>query len=277
MFFALLSALPAAPTLAQPRTGDIELIDAGAAPTRSLRHRFTAGQRQRLRLRVHTELRIQMGAREQTVPVPIMRLDLALGPTQLTDNGHLRYAFRVTDVGIDGEADERILEQVRAQMQDLVGLHGMAEVDDRGTIISFEFELPADASPQLRNQSGMLRQSLTQLLPRFPEEPVGVGAEWRIRDQLSLPQLSVEVATTYRLTRWDGDRIELSISTSTLEGGTQPEGGALTVSGTGSIRFELGSLRMRGRIQTVAAFETEGGAGAAMRMRVRTRTQISAR
>ena len=197
VFLALLHASPA---FAQPRAADVELVAAGEAPTRVLRHRFGAGLTQRLRLRIQTQMRVQLGDRDQTVPVPIMRLDLTLGPTRLVAGGHLGYAFRVTGVGVEGEAAPDVIERVRAQLQGLVGLHGKAQIDDRGSIIDFAYELPADASEQLRNQSGMLRQSLTQLLPRFPEEPVGVGAQWRIRDQLALPQTHVAVATTYTLT-----------------------------------------------------------------------------
>lgn len=271
-----LTLLLTSPALAQPRAGEVTIVAAGAAPTRPLRHRFGAGMTQRLRLRIQTQMRIQLGDRDQTIPVPIMRLDLALGPTRIVHGNHLGYGFRVTGVGVEGDAAPEMLERVRAQLQGIVGLHGTAEVDDRGSIVDFAYELPADASEQLRNQSGMLRQSLTQLLPRFPVEPVGVGAEWRIHDQLELPQTRVSVATTYRLTRWEGDLIELDIRTGTVEGGAQPEGTALTVTGSGRTRFEIGSLRVRGRIETAAMFEASGQSDA-MRMRVRTRTQITPR
>lgn len=165
----------------------IELVEPGTGPRRPLRHRFEAGITQRVRLRIQSTMRIQAGERNQEVPVPIMRLDLTLGPTAVS-GGRLRYPFRVTGIDAAGEHEEAMLEQVRQQLQGLVGSHGNAEIDDQGRVVAFDYDLSPDASAQLRQQSQMLRDSLSQLLPHFPDEPVGVGAEWRVRDQLRLPQ-----------------------------------------------------------------------------------------
>ncbi len=275
---SLLTLCPLATALAQDEDqSTVELVEAGASPQRALRHRFVAGQTQPVRLRVQSEMRMMMGDRDNTVPMPILRLDVRFGPTTITESGNLRYAFLVTDVGTSGGTDEDINARVQEQITGLVGANGHTELDDHGRVVSFEYQLVEGASPQLQQQAGILRDALTRLLPRFPDEPVGVGAEWRVSDTLSLPNMQVGVVTSYRLVSWQGDRIELSLNTHTVDEDGEPANPArIDVSGSGRLRFELGTLRAHGRLQTVAAARVRGPAGE-MRMRIRTRMQITPR
>jgi len=279
LVLSLLCLLPVANAAAQDaeETSTVEIVEAGAAPQRALRHRFAAGVTQPIQLRVQSQMRMTLGERDNTVPMPILRLDVTFGPTEIADNGNVRYAFLVTDVGISGGTDPQVDERVQGQIAGLVGAHGQTEMNDRGEVVSFEYELAEGAAPELRQQAGILRDSMTRLLPRFPEEPVGTGAVWRVSDQLNLPNMRVAVATTYRLVSWQGDRIELAVSTETIDENGQPANAArIEVSGTGRLRFELGTLQTRGRIQTVAAAHIRGPGGE-MRMRIRTRMQITPR
>ncbi|MBX3271427.1 MAG: hypothetical protein KF729_14265 [Sandaracinaceae bacterium] len=268
---AVLVLTLALPSLALAQGSGVTVLEAGAAPQAPLRHRFQAGQTQAVRLRVQTEMRMSAGEQSQTVPMPILRLDLRFGPTTVA-NARLRYPYEVTDVGISGGEDPALNERVATQIRGLVGARGIAEVDARGDVVEFTYELPEGASPELESQSRMLRDSLTRMLPRFPEEPVGVGARWRIVDDLALPSTTVRVGTTYRLVSRDGDRIELEVTTAILD---EDAGSAdVEVSGSGRLRFQIGTLRMIGRVQTVASASMRGPRGP-MRMRIRTRMQVA--
>jgi len=269
--------VPAASAFAQDAEEEappVELIEAGAAPQRLLRHRFVAGQSQPVRLRVQSQMRMSIGTRVQMIPMPIMRMDIAFGPTEVTSEGHLRYAFRITDVGVSGGEREELNARVQETISGLIGANGLTEIDDHGTVLEFDYQLPDGSSAELQQQSHILREAMTRLLPRFPDEPVGVGARWRVTDDLPLPNMSVRVGTTYELTSWQGDFIEISVSTETVEGDGSDNRANVDVGGSGRLRFELGTLRMRGRVQTIAAAQIRGPQGE-MRMRIRTRMQVS--
>lgn len=270
---ALVTLLVAPTAHAQPSSGqgEVELVEPGQGPRRELRHRFAAGQRQRLRVQVQTRMHMAAGARENTVVIPAMVIDLALGPTELTDAGHLRYAFRITGIGAEG-GDDRARAQIQEQLGALRNTGGTAEVDERGGIVRFEYELPESVAPEIRQQAQALRSSLSELLPRFPREPVGVGAVWRVRDTLRMPQVEVEMATLYRLRRWEGDRIELQVRIESGDGDL-PEGVRIDVGGSGRQRFELGSLEVDGRVQSEADMQMRGPQGE-MRIRMQTRSQV---
>ncbi len=258
---------------AQGSDATIEIVEPGEGPRAALRHRFVAGVSQPVTLRVQSQMRMALGSRVQMVPVPIMRMDLELGATEVA-NGHLRYPYRITAVGISGGENESMNAQVEEQMGELIGCHGVAEVDEQGAIVDFTFEVPEGADPELARRSRLLRDSLSQLMPRFPTEPIGVGGSWRVIHELPLPNMTVRVGTTYTLTSRQGDLIELDVRTAVLEDAPNPA--QIDVSGSGRLRFQIGTLRLYGRVQTVAAAQIRGPQGF-MRMRIRSRMQITPR
>lgn len=249
----------------------VELVAPGNGPREVLRHRFVAGQTQPVTMRVQSQMRIAVGSRIEMFPMPVLRMDMRFGPTSVA-SGHLRYPYEIVGVGISGGESESVNERVQAQIGALVGAHGTVEVDDRGTVVDFSYELPDGAPRELQNQSRMLRDSLTQLLPRFPAEPVGVGGSWRVIDDMSLPNMSVRIGTTYTLLAREGDRIELDVSVAVMPDAPNPA--RIDVSGSGRLRFQIGTLRSYGRVQTIAAAEIRGPMGPA-RMRMRSRMQIT--
>jgi hypothetical protein len=266
------AAQPAAERLTAGRS-EVELLGAGASPQRPLRHRFERGLEGRYRLRIDMQMRVQAGARDQSVDMPVLVLDLDLGPGRVVD-GNLRFGFRLVDTELEG-GDERAREGLGAQLTALEGTGGSAEVDPEGRLVDFSYDLPEDAPPELQARAGTLRESIANLLPRFPSEPVGEGATWRIRDTMSMPGMQVEIATLYRLRRWDGDRVELQVR---LETAREPatEAMQMTVDGSGRVRFVLGTLQTRSRLRSEAQVSAQGPNGA-MRIEMSSRNEVEPR
>jgi hypothetical protein len=252
LLLGALLALPAVAYAQQPAAGEVELVTPGAAPQRLLRHRFVAGQTVRVRMRVRTTAAISLGGREQTVAAPRVVAETEIGPTQVLAGGRMRYTFRITRADLEQGGDAELRAHLQQVVRGLVGLGGATEIDDRGTVASFDFQLPRSASQELQQQAAALRGLMGQLLPRFPREPVGVGARWRIRDSVQLPQLSLDIVTTYVLRRWQGDRIQVDVHIGRADGGTErlPEGVAVSVEGSGRTVMRLGSLAMRQALES---------------------------
>jgi len=271
LLFAVLA--PTAAASAQ-EAAEITLVSAGSGHREPLRHRFEAGQTQPMRLRVELQMRTLLGGQEQTMGRPIMRMDMSFGPTRITEDGNLRYPYEITDIGVTGGDNEQINQRVLAGLSQIVGSHGETEIDDRGAIVDFTYELPEGAPAELQQQERLLRDSMSQVLPRFPSEPVGEGAEWVVRSDMNLPNMQVAVATTYELRSREGDHVELHVSTATVQDAPNPAD--IDVRGSGRIRFVIGSLETRARVQTVAAARIRGPRGE-MSMRIRTRMQLTPR
>ncbi|MGE0791485.1 MAG: hypothetical protein AB7S26_37770 [Sandaracinaceae bacterium] len=263
-------AAPVAPTMTQ---SDVELVEPGQAPLRPLRHRFVAGQRAQYRMRINTQMRIAAGARDQSVEMPVIVLDMDLGPTRVA-SGRLEVPFRMVAVNLDGGA-EQARAPLEQQLRGLVSTSGSATFDGRGALVGFDYGLPSDASAEVRARADTVRHALTQLLPRFPSEPIGLGATWRIRDEMSMPGMQVQVATVYRLRRWDGDRIELQIR---VESGREPSTRAMqfTADGSGRMRFVIGTIASRSRLESRAEVGAQGPNGQ-MNISMRTRIEVEPR
>lgn len=262
---------------AAPTIGEIELVSAGDGTRAPLRHRFRPGQSQGLRLRIQMNMQIAMGERDAAVSAPTMVMDLDLGPTEVTPEGHLRYAYRVTEVVTEG-GDEQARAQVTQAIQGLRGAHGTAVLDDRGRVLDFDYQLADGADPRLRQQATSLRDAMTQLLPRFPAEAVGIGAVWRVRDELRLPNMAIGMFTEYRLRSRHGDTIELQMRVRSDDTAARdlPPNAHLDVSGTGRSRFVIGSLDTRSRSQSTAEIAMDSPNGQ-MRIHMETRNQVAPR
>ncbi len=258
---------PPAPTLTQ---SDVELIEPGEGTRRPLRHQFAPGQRARYRLRIDADLSISAGPRNQAVDMPVLVLDVDVGPSTM-HQGNVRLPFRMTAADVEGGA-EQARGPAMEQLRGLVGTSGRAEVDPRGRVIAFDYELPDSASPETRARASTVRDALGQIMPRFPSEPVAPGAQWRIRDTMSMPGMEVQIATVYRLRRWDGDRIELQVR---VESGREPATQAMqmTVEGSGRTRFVLGTLQTRSRLRSQAEVRARGPNGE-MRIQMSSRNEV---
>lgn len=261
------------PPQAQVTQSDVELISAGRGPQRELRHRFAAGQTARLRLRIDSQMRVRAGERDQSVDAPVQVLDIDVGPSTL-NGGNMQLPVRLVAVSLDG-GDERARTAMEGQIQGLVNSRGQIEVDPRGRVIRFDFQIPDTASREAQALAQPITQNLGQLFPRFPEQAVGPGAQWRIRDTMSMPNMQVEIATVYRLRVWDGDRIELQVR---VESGREPatRAVAMSVEGSGRQRYVLGTLQTRARLRTNAEIQARGPNGA-MQLTLRSRNEIEPR
>jgi hypothetical protein len=277
VLFAALAALFPSISLAQPRP-EVELLEPGAEPRRPLRHNFVAGQTTRVRMRMQTQMQMQMGSEENSVPVPPIVIVTEVGPTSIPRAGRMRYAFRFTGVDIEG-GDAEMREQLQTALAGVVGMHGTAEIDDRGAVQDIDLELPSNASPEVRQQAEALRQAMGQMLPPFPREPVGVGAVWRSRSEISLPQMSIAIHTIHTLRSWNQstNEIMLDVRIERASGsgtGQLPPEVTVEITGNGRTQTRLGTLRSRTRMRTRASIRVPSPQGE-LRIRLESSQELT--
>ncbi len=91
------------------------------------------------------------------------------------------------------------------------------EIDDRGRLLAGEFNEAAKRSDiplRLLRMIVNTRSTLTRVL--LPEEPVGLGARWETRKELTTYGFKVQQVDTYTLVDRVGDEIMLNISVQQL-------------------------------------------------------------
>lgn len=182
----------------------VKLLDPGKGPRKPLRVRVSPG---------HTEtsvltMRMQMGfAPQPPLTLPPMVVTLALRVTDVAPDGDVHYEFEVTrtEVVAEPKMAPDLVEGLRAQLAHLVGLKGHVRVSSRGVTREADLVIPDSLAPQAKQLLAGMRESLTQISAPFPEEPVGVGARWEVKETISQQGITLTQIATYELKSLRGD------------------------------------------------------------------------
>jgi hypothetical protein len=124
-------------------------------------------------------------------------------------DGVAEVAFRFTDprVAEDSDLDPELRDEVAGELGALDGAAGSYRVDERGVVVAGDLTLDTTA-PEL----DQLGDELAGMSVPLPEEPVGVGGRWEVRQLTDLGGFVTEQVTTVELVGRDGDVLELAMT-----------------------------------------------------------------
>jgi hypothetical protein len=97
---------------------------------------------------------------------------------EVAADGSFRIDNRMTRVDVEGDPNDPMVAAYRAQLEPLTRVTGWSAADPRGRVLGIELVIPDDLSPSSRQSVESARDTLRQLLPSLPEEPVAPGARW---------------------------------------------------------------------------------------------------
>ena len=193
---------------------EVVLLEAGTGDAEPLRLHAAEGDTSELVIQMQGTMAMAIdGEQHPTRAMPVMKTVLRTRTLAVDDDGRIRREWVVQAVQVEGDSPEA--EAIRRGMQPLEGVRGWEVIDPRGWIAESGVDLPPTARPELRNSLNQLRQSLKELTPPFPDEPVGVGARWMVR---STPEIGfvARQESTYTLAERDGERVALEVDSSTV-------------------------------------------------------------
>jgi hypothetical protein len=169
----------------------VRLIDPGSAPREALRYTWRAGRRERLMMELRTAAATESGGTTTPeIALPPVRIGVAIDPESVSADGELAYAWRVVSTQVDA-ADggaEPMADGMRAEVRAVERLAGAATVNALGLTTSLSVDpasLPEAGTGGTGQMIEQVRQTLRDLAPPFPEEPVGRGARWEKLSHLS--------------------------------------------------------------------------------------------
>lgn len=244
---------------AGPRTR-VDLLEPGQEPRRALRYDLAAMRKEEGVMDMGTTMAVTVGGNAgQRVKLPIMRMTLVTEPQGMTPAGTLRVTSRITAAKTTGSGDPAVVAAMNEELAAMVGLVTHAEISARGETSNTELEVPANASPQLQQMLDGLRQGMDDMTAPLPEEPVGVGARWRVTSTLDLAAMKSTRVVEAKLERVTAQGAELSLTVS-MQAAQQPlkvpglPPGAtatldsLTASGQGRMSIQLDRLTPKSEI-----------------------------
>lgn len=229
-----------------PAQTTVELIEAGATPRQPLRYRFEAGRSERAALDMTMRISLSFAGQQMTLgDVPPIRMLLQMRTAEVAGDGSARLQFEL--LSAEAEASHPQAAQINQALAGTKGLSGSYRIDGRGQVS--DSQVDESATPQ----AGAavledLERSMQQLSAPFPEEAVGPGARWRVRQNVNNAEMRMSQTAEYTLRSRQGNRVELEVKMvdATLEAlGALPPGAkvdSVKIQGGGTSAIPLDGL-----------------------------------
>lgn len=187
----------------------IEMVDTGSGDKRELRFTPQVGSTQTVDFLMN--MSVSMGG-----PVPMERtlpgskLGMRTTVTGVAPNGDITYSLEVVDATVSGDAgDAQTKATMDKMMATMVGTTAVITVDNLGNSKDAAFTAPPGAPPEFIDQ---IKQSMKGSSAPLPPQAVGLGAKWKINQDMNENGLSVKQVATYEVTKLTADQVELTLN-----------------------------------------------------------------
>ena len=230
-FILLLCSLGALPTAAaQPcrrvvpvemmEWPHVELVSQGAPPLRELRVELKAGDVERRLLDLDVAMaRVGEEGVIPAAPVPLLVFEIETRIDSVDSSGLASVSFRYLNADIRPMPGVPIsvLRTVRERVQGLEGTGGEYLLTPCLYADSISMTGVEDMDPLLASQMEDLQASIGLLSDPFPDEAVGVGAQWTVKwervesaaSHARTGGIRYDIETLYTVESIDGDRVEI--------------------------------------------------------------------
>ena len=193
----------------------VKLIESGREPRRALRLAPKAGDRQQLVMTLQVGMEMAMaGTAMPKMDMPVMKWPMDLTVDGVANNGDITYTMTMGEIELvgDGGGVPGMADAMRATLGAAKGTSSKAVISSRGVTKSSDANSPASGNPQLRQSMDQLKDAFSGMSAQFPEEPIGVGAKWEVRQVLKSQGMTIKQTGAYEITALDGDRAEVKVT-----------------------------------------------------------------
>ena len=202
-------------TAKDAKKGDPALVlDTGQEPRAPLRYKVAHGTTTTSMMDFGIASLATSSAGSQLAVTPGVRLHIVSGPTLEGKRGSTRFDVRIikAEALVPEGIDPTVAQDLNKSASVLNNVGGWVEVDDRGIIQRTELNEAAkraDVPVRLLVMIINARTSLSRVI--LPAEPVGAGARWEARKELTLYGFEVSQVDTYTLVEQVGDELKLNV------------------------------------------------------------------
>jgi len=184
---------------------ELRLEKTGAEPRRVVRFRPTPGKAATYEMKTTQDVTMSLITPDgQAMPMPgmgnlmptvVMRMSSKVGEPLAAGVTPVTIAYE--DARVEGAAPE-VQAQIKQSMQPMLGTGFRCLVDDASGRIR-QVDVSTDDEALYGALQGMADQFVSQL-PQFPEEPVGVGAQWTVTMDMSVAGMDLIAQQTMTVT-----------------------------------------------------------------------------
>lgn len=234
-----------------------EVMEAGAEPREKLRYQRAPGLTENLVIEFGLASLLETRDGAAASEAPVLALGLTMGAVSRVSEEVWKYpfAFRVISVKMPEGADAAQADEVARAVAPLAAVTGEFEVDERGITRRANVVVPPELPPRLVTLLGNIRTSLVSV--PLPEEPVGIGARWKVQRVHQVGRIETTQTVVYTLLERQDRVLRLGV---TLQQTAAPQNVAFDkdlifaveayeVSGTGNMLMSLDAIIPLGELR----------------------------
>lgn len=191
-----------------PGQPQMKLLEAGAEPRKVFRIQTKAGDVQKATM----TLQISMGMNAPDMPggqikMPAMKLKMVATTKSVSAEGDINYEMLLEDVEVVSDASvmPQMADAIKESLKGVKGLVVAGTITERGFSKKVEAKIPSGVDAQTRESLEQMKQSFANTAFLLPEEALGVGAKWEIKDKVKAQDMTIDQATKYELISVAGD------------------------------------------------------------------------
>ena len=228
----------------------------GQQPIRldALRLHPKEGDKRTATMTMKMSMDMDLGGNSQTMKMPPMKLVMESEVKKATGDGDIIFESTVTEAAVEEDADvmPQIAEAMKTAIGGVKGMRVINTMSTRGINQQTEVKGGADMTPQLKQQMEQMKSALGNTGIGLPEEPVGLGAKWEVKQQVDSQGMKLDQTTIYELIALDGDKVTAKTTlkqvaeNQTINNPSMPqtkvEVRRLTSAGSGETTFDLSQV-----------------------------------
>ena len=196
----------------------VKLLAPGADPKTALRYKVPAGFKTSGAISLTMGLSMNMaGMALPAMDLPGMKMTFDLAVTGVTPAGDVTYDLAFTDMTTEAAPglDPSVAAMIQGSAAAIKEIKGTATISNRGVVRSTTFDLSKMSDPNLKQALQQVSAQLEGMAMPLPEEAVGAGARWEVRQAVNAGGMATYVRTEYELVSVTGTTVQLRLKSET--------------------------------------------------------------
>jgi len=199
-----------------PGQPQVKLLEAGAEPHQVFRLQAKPMSLQKSKLTA----KFSMGMTAPEIPgemmkMPAVSMKSVLTPKSVSAAGEVNYEIVIEEVEVVAEPGVAA-QLVDGMKQSLAGMKGLVLVGtmtDRYLTKKIEVKIPAGTDAQTREGMEQMKDSFANSEFILPEEAIGVGAKWEVKEKTKEQGMTIDQTTRHELVSLEGGALVVKSST----------------------------------------------------------------
>ena len=189
----------------------VSLIQTGSGPRKALRLHPKAEDKRSSTMTMKMGMEIAVaGMDPQKMSLPAMKMMMETSVKSVTPEGESTYETVMSDVSVaeDSEAMPQMVEAMKTTASGLKGVTLTGKMSSRGINQGTSVKTVGDLSPQARQTMEQMKDTFSNTGLALPEDAIGVGAKWEVKQKVSSQGMTIDQSTVYELVSLEGDKLK---------------------------------------------------------------------